>query len=247
MADKYDFTKTDNIRVICRFRPASKTEKEEEKLGELGSDEPKFRSQQEVVMKYPPPNEHKEFKCTLDRMFRMHTQQKKIFDLVGRPMVQAVLEGFNATVFAYGQSGSGKTWTMFGPDAAGKKGSSDDIGLVQRCCSYLFDKLRTLTTGPSANTLEWQCSVSFIQIYKEHLSDLLEPKTKNLQIRTDFQTDTPYVENLRTVAVNGLADILKYLVTAFSNRIVASHKLNSESSRSHMMLTLNVEQKVLSH
>merc|ERR1719474_109654 len=193
-------------------------------------------------MKYPPPNEAKQFKCVLDRMFRMNTPQKKVFDSVGRPMVQAVLEGFNATIFAYGQTGSGKTYTMFGPDQ--KKAKADDIGLVQRCCSYLFDKLRKLESGVSAEVLEWQCTASFIQIYKEHLSDLLEPKSRNLQIRTDFQTDTPYVENLRTVSIKGLGDVLKYLVNAFSNRIVASHKLNSESSRSHMLITLNVEQKI---
>ena len=100
-------------------------------------------------------------------------------------------------------------------------------------------------TGVTADVLEWQVTASFIQIYKEHLSDLLEPRSKNLQIRTDFQTDTPYVQGLRTVSVNGLGDVLKYLMNAFSNRIVASHKLNSESSRSHMLLTLNVEQKVI--
>merc|ERR1712233_166579 len=103
---------------------------------------------------------NKKFKAVLDHMFRMSTKQKKIFDLVGRPMVQAVLEGYNATIFAYGQTGSGKTYTMFGPE---KKKDQVALGLVQRCCTYLFDKLRKLTQGVSAEVTEWQVTASFIQ------------------------------------------------------------------------------------
>ena len=242
MTEKYDFKKADNIRVIARFRPSSETEKREEKIQSLDANEPKFRTVQEVVMKRPGRESSKQaFKAVLDHIFRMSTTQKKIFDLVGRPMVQAVLEGYNATIFAYGQTGSGKTYTMFGPE---KRKNELDLGLVQRCCTYLFDKLRKLTQGVSAEVIEWQVQASFIQIYKEHLSDLLEPSARNLQIRTNFQTDTPYVENLKSVSVNNIEDVLINLGIAFSNRIVASHKLNSTSSRSHMLLMLNVEQKV---
>merc|ERR1712083_883494 len=91
--------------------------------------------------------------------------------------------------------------------------------------------------------VEWQVTASFIQLYKEHLSDLLEPSSRNLQIRTNFQTDTPYVENLKAISVNNIEDVLINLGIAFSNRIVTSHKLNSTSSRSHMLLMRNVEQK----
>ena len=231
-----------NIRVICRFRPANDNEKREEKLQSLGSDEPTFKSTREVILKRPPKSE---FKCVLDHMFKMNTNQKKVFDLVGRPLVQEVLKGFNSTIFAYGQTGSGKTYTMFGPDQRKRK-TDMDLGLVQRCCTYLFDKLRNkLKTGKAGDVvLEWQVTASFIQIYKEHISDLLEPTMRNLQIRTDFQTDTPYVENLKVVSVNSLEEVLINLGIAFSNRKVASHKLNSESSRSHMLLMLDVEQKV---
>ena len=112
MTEKYDFKKQDNIRVIARFRPASETEKREEKIQSLDANEPKFRTVQEVVMKRPVKGDTKQnFKAVLDHIFRMSTTQKKIFDLVGRPMVQAVLEGYNATIFAYGQTGSGKTHT----------------------------------------------------------------------------------------------------------------------------------------
>eukprot|EP01084_Bolivina_argentea_P093525 168200_1 len=238
-AQKYDFKKADNIRVIARFRPSSETEKREEKIQGLEPNEPKFRTIQEVVMKRAR-SEQQAFKGVLDHIFRMSTTQKKIFDLVGRPMVQAVLEGYNATIFAYGQTGSGKTYTMFGPE---KRKTELDLGLVQRCCTYLFDKLKKLTQGVSAEVTDWQVTASFIQIYKEHLSDLLEPSKRALRIRTNFQTDTPYVENLKNVSVNNIEDVLINLGIAFSNRIVASHKLNSTSSRSHMLLMLSIEQK----
>merc|ERR1712130_154095 len=212
-------------------------------MGDLDGNEPKFRpGNQEVVMKRPGKQSEKaQFKCVLDHIYKMSTPQKKIFDGVGRPMVQAVLEGYNATIFAYGQTGSGKTYTMFGPEK--KKKKEMDLGLVQRACTYLFDKLRKLTEGVNAEVVEWQVTASFIQLYKEHLSDLLEPKSRGLRIRTNFNTDTPYVENLKSVSVNNIEDVLINLGIAFSNRIVASHKLNSTSSRSHMLLMLNIEQK----
>eukprot|EP01084_Bolivina_argentea_P264168 447387_1 len=109
LTEKYDFRKMDNIRVIARFRPSSSGEKREEKINNMEANEPKFRSVQEVVMKRPKEEQQK-FKAVLDHMFKMSTTQKKVFDLVGRPMVQAVLEGYNSTIFAYGQTGSGKTY-----------------------------------------------------------------------------------------------------------------------------------------
>merc|ERR1712154_16292 len=100
ISQKYDFKKADNIRVIARFRPSSETEKREEKQrDDLDGNEPKFRTSQEVVMKRPGKQSDKaNFKCVLDHIFKMSTTQKKVFELVGRPMVQAVLEGYNATI-----------------------------------------------------------------------------------------------------------------------------------------------------
>lgn len=137
---------------------------------------------------------------------------------------------------------------MFGPE---KRTNDTQLGLVQRCTTYLFDKLRKRTVvsakADDENTVKaWQLEAEFIQVYKDQLSDLLEPKTnpRSLQIKTNFQTDTPYVENLKSVSLNTVADLIIHLSEAHRNRIVASHKLNSTSSRSHMLLMLTLEQQM---
>ena len=233
-----------NIKVFARFRPISNTEKEEEICQELQDNGPRFRSSQEVILKRSSKSSSKtrqQFKAVLDHMFEMTTTQKEVFEVLGRPMVDAVLQGYNSTIFAYGQTGSGKTYTMFGPN---KRKSESDLGLVQRSCNYLFDKLSKSTQGVSQQVVEFQVEAAFIQIYKSHISDLLAPNSKDLRIKTDFQTNTPYIQNLKSVTVNSVEDILINLQIAFGNRKVASHKLNATSSRSHMLLMLTVVQKV---
>jgi len=135
--DEYDFRKFDNIRVIARFRPSMEHEKREEKIQGFQDDEPQYLSKQEVSVTRSENGKQEAFKCVLDHIFRSSASQKQVFNLVGRPMVKAVLEGYNATIFAYGQTGSGKTFTMFGPE---KRKEETELGLVQRCCTYLFEK-----------------------------------------------------------------------------------------------------------
>eukprot|EP01083_Nonionella_stella_P228745 810415_1 len=185
MTTKFDFHKMDNIFVVARFRPSSETEMNESKEAK----EPNFVSTMEVKLKRSNKSKKKpQFKATLDHIFDMSTSQKKLFDFIGLPMVQAVLEGYNSTIFAYGQTGSGKTYTMFGPE---EKKAEKDVGLVQRCCTYLFAKLRKSTQGVSSQVTEWNVTASFIQIYKSTLSDLLDPKNKSLTIKHNFQTNVP--------------------------------------------------------
>src|SRR5690606_9588299 len=92
---------------------------------------------------------------------------------------------------------------------------------------------------------QWEVSAEFIQIYKEQLLDLLDPKKKQrLQIRHNFQTDTPYVANLKSINISNMSDMLLNLIEANKNRITVSHKLNAESSRSHMLVILTLQQQV---
>eukprot|EP00483_Globobulimina_turgida_P005121 UN05131 len=161
MASKFNIKSMVNIRVVARFRPSSETEQNESN----DSDAPTFRTQQTVILKRPnKPKQQQQFKASLDQIFDMETTQKKLFDCVGLPMVQAVLEGYNSTIFAYGQTGSGKTYTMFGPET--KNMNPRDLGLVQRCCTYLFAKLRKATQGVSAQVTEFNVTAAFIQLYK---------------------------------------------------------------------------------
>jgi len=242
--EDFDFRKFENIRVIARFRPSMEHEKREEKIQGFQDDEPQHLSKQEVSLSRGENGKQETFKCVLDHIFRSSASQKQVFNLVGRPMVQAVLEGYNATIFAYGQTGSGKTFTMFGPE---KRKEEQELGLVQRCSTYLFEKLyKRAGAGAGQDEIKaWQLQAEFVQVYKDTLSDLLEPnKAQRLNIRTNFQTDAPYVENLKCISVENINDLLIALSQAHSNRVVASHKLNATSSRSHMLLILTLEQQM---
>ena len=104
-AKEYDFRKVDNIRVIARFRPSNENEQREEKRQHLKDTVPVYKSKQQVeLVRHDKPQN---YQCTLDHIFKTSTTQKQVFNIVGRPMVQACLEGYNATIFAYGQTGSG--------------------------------------------------------------------------------------------------------------------------------------------
>eukprot|EP01083_Nonionella_stella_P242459 845729_1 len=112
-----DWKNMENIRVICRFRPINSREIREEKSAGLRDIAPIIADDGRCVKVHregsrsaAPPMEF-----YLDRILGSNTTQQSLYLNVGKPMVEACLEGYNTTIFAYGQTGSGKTYTMFGP------------------------------------------------------------------------------------------------------------------------------------
>jgi hypothetical protein len=100
--------------------------------------------------------------------------QESIFESVGKPMCEAVLEGYNATIFAYGQTGAGKTFTMMGSATHGdaELGGLDDThsdsrGLIQRVFDYLFKRIKELEIGD--DKVEVSCKCSYLEIYNEQV------------------------------------------------------------------------------
>eukprot|EP01083_Nonionella_stella_P304101 1055288_1 len=105
-----DWKGGDSIRVICRFRPANKREKAYSQENDIPDDPPDWESEQTVCVsriqdRSKGRSSNKPYKCTLDTIFASNTTQKQIFYSVGQPMILSTLEGFNSTIFAYGQSG----------------------------------------------------------------------------------------------------------------------------------------------
>ena len=106
---------------MCRFRPPNRKELQFTKKTNTPDRPPQFLSEQTIhLARHPNPNQQinqlsksKPFKCTLDTILSEKTTQKQVFYLVGQPMILSCLEGFNSTIFAYGQSGSGKTYTVW--------------------------------------------------------------------------------------------------------------------------------------
>jgi len=159
--------------------------------------------------------------------------QERIFKLAGRPMVNNVLQGYNSCIFAYGQTGAGKTYTMMGPDSQSK-----DRGITPRVFEMLFEKVGELERHGR------KCFIrcSFLEIYNEQLRDLLVESDATLNLREDARKGV-HVEGLSEHSVFGLADVMALIEVANGNRRVGSTRMNSESSRSHTVFTCTVEQK----
>ncbi|KAG6785287.1 hypothetical protein POTOM_011017 [Populus tomentosa] len=167
-----------------------------------------------------------------------------MFQLVGAPLVENCLAGFNSSVFAYGQTGSGKTFTMWGPANAlsSENLSGDQQGLTPRVFQRLFDRINEEQIKHTDKQLKYQCRCSFLEIYNEQITDLLDPGQRNLQIREDMQTGV-YVENLREEYVFTMKDVTQLLIKGLSNRRTGATSINAESSRSHSVFTCVIESR----
>ena len=168
-----------------------------------------------------------------DKVFNQDSTQKEVFEEIGCPLVESILEGFNSTLFVYGQTSSGKSFSMQGPDIS-------DIhmkGLIPRVIQRLFESIEN-----SLETIEWLVKVSIYEIYMEKIRDLLDVDRKDLRIRED-QVRGIYVQNLSEFYVSDTQEIYSLLTVANRNRIVAATKMNEASSRSHLLFQLEVYQK----
>lgn len=181
---------------------------------------------------------------TFDEVADVDSTQKDIFEMVGLPLVENCMGGFNSSIFAYGQTGSGKTYTMWGPtyDSRGDQYPNKDRGLTPRVFEQLFTRIEEEEAKNIDKQLRYQCRCSFLEIYNEQITDLLDPNRKNLQIREDTKTGV-YVENLTEEYVSSVADVKQLALRGLANRRVGSTSMNAESSRSHSVFTCILESR----
>ncbi|KAL8217308.1 hypothetical protein R6Q57_024145 [Mikania cordata] len=217
------------VKVIVRMRPPNKNEEEGEVVVQ------KMSGDSLTILGQP---------FTFDSVADATSNQDDIFNLVGAPLVENCLAGFNSSVFAYGQTGSGKTYTIWGPINAlsEDKLSSDQQGLTPRVFERLFSCISEEQNKHADKQLIYQCRCSFLEIYNEQITDLLDPSQKNLQIREDIKTGV-YVENLTEESVCKIKDVTQLLKKGLSNRRTGATSINMESSRSHSVFTCIVESR----
>ncbi|KAJ6338839.1 hypothetical protein OIU76_008325 [Salix suchowensis] len=218
------------VKVIVRMRPLKKADEEE------GETIVQKMSNNSLAINGQT--------FTFDSVADTGATQLDMFQLVGAPLVENCLAGFNSSVFAYGQTGSGKTFTMWGPANAlsSENLSGDQQGLTPRVFQRLFDRINEEQIKYTDKQLKYQCRCSFLEIYNEQITDLLDPSQRNLQIREDMQTGV-YVENLREEYVFTMKDVTQLLIKGLSNRRTGSTSINAESSRSHSVFTCVVESR----
>ncbi|TYH49811.1 hypothetical protein ES332_D10G160900v1 [Gossypium tomentosum] len=217
------------VKVVVRMRPPIKEEEEGDTIVQkVTSDSLSINGQT----------------FTFDSVASSDATQLDIFQLVGAPLVENCLAGFNSSVFAYGQTGSGKTYTIWGPANAllEENLSSDQQGLTPRVFERLFARINEEQIKHADKQLKYQCRCSFLEIYNEQITDLLDPNQRNLQIREDVKSGV-YVENLTEEYVSSMKDVTQLLIKGLSNRRTGATSINAESSRSHSVFTCVVESR----
>jgi hypothetical protein len=215
---------SNNVKAFARFRPLNSLEEE---FGEAGI---RFESESAVVIVGGLGEES----FTFGRVFSPEASQKEVYITVGQPSVNDVVSGYNATVIAYGQSGSGKTFTMMGGDL------QDDCtrGVIPRAIQDLF---RAVMLTDQSTEFTFKCSL--LEIYKEKLRDLFDVGCTDLRIK-ESPSRGIYVENLSEISVTSEAETFDILALGESMRTVGSTKLNAKSSRSHQLFMVEVVQKL---
>lgn len=227
-----------NIRVFCRFRPLNTNEivnGSERMITIPDSNNVSVRS-----------NENKQVnKFKFDHIFGEDSTQEKVYQIVGKPLVEEILEGYNATIFAYGQSSSGKTTTMTGYSQLVDNNEllarddvvlwrhQKDMGIVPRLIQELFETIK------NKQGFEFSIQVSYVEIYLEKIRDLLNPRNDNLEIRENRYKGL-WVENVKEVYVSSFEEAIKVMRQGELNRTVASTAMNAHSSRSHSILIVNL-------
>ncbi|KAL2316687.1 hypothetical protein Fmac_030563 [Flemingia macrophylla] len=186
---------------------------------------------------------------TFDSVFDSHTNQEDIFQSVGVPLVKNALAGYNTSILSYGQSGSGKTYTMWGPPSAMFEEPSPQShkGIVPRIIHMLFSELEREQHASEGKLFNYQCRCSFLEIYNEQIGDLLDPTQRDLEACTchsfikDDSKNAFYLENLTEEYVTSYDDVTQILIKGLSSRKVGATSLNSKSSRSHIIFTFVIE------
>ncbi|XP_055502048.1 kinesin-like protein KIF1A isoform X4 [Leucoraja erinacea] len=164
-----------------------------------------------------------------------YASQQQVYCDIGDEMLQHAFEGYNVCIFAYGQTGAGKSYTMMG------KQEKEQQGIIPQLCEDLFGKI-----NDSANAnLSYSVEVSYMEIYCERVRDLLNPKTKgNLRVR-EHPILGPYVEDLSKLAVTSYNDVSDLMDSGNKARTVAATNMNESSSRSHAVFNIIFTQKIL--
>ncbi|XP_041129445.1 kinesin-like protein KIF1B isoform X15 [Polyodon spathula] len=161
--------------------------------------------------------------------------QSKVFNDIGKEMLQHAFEGYNVCIFAYGQTGAGKSYTMMGKQEEGQE------GIIPLLCEDLFEKIN----DNRKDEISYSVEVSYMEIYCERVRDLLNPKNKgNLRVR-EHPLLGPYVEDLSKLAVTSYTDIADLMDAGNKARTVAATNMNETSSRSHAVFTIVFTQRKL--
>ncbi|XP_017277974.1 kinesin-like protein KIF1A isoform X7 [Kryptolebias marmoratus] len=224
-----------SVKVAVRVRPFNSRE--------IGKDSKciiQMSGNTTTILNPKQPKENKSF--NFDYSYWSHTtpedinyaSQMQVYKDIGEEMLLHAFEGYNVCIFAYGQTGAGKSYTMMG------RQEKDQQGIIPLLCEDLFTKINDSNND---NNMSYSVEVSYMEIYCERVRDLLNPKNKgNLRVR-EHPLLGPYVEDLSKLAVTSYNDIQDLMDSGNKARTVAATNMNETSSRSHAVFNIIFTQK----
>lgn len=218
---------SESVRVVVRCRPMNGKEKAasydkvvdvDVKLGQVSVKNPKG-----VAHEMP-----KTF--TFDAVYDWNAKQFELYDETFRPLVDSVLQGFNGTIFAYGQTGTGKTYTM-----EGVRGDPEKRGVIPNSFDHIFTHISR------SQNQQYLVRASYLEIYQEEIRDLLsKDQTKRLELKERPDTGV-YVKDLSSFVTKSVKEIEHVMNVGNQNRSVGATNMNEHSSRSHAIFVITIE------
>nr|XP_046193699.1 kinesin heavy chain-like [Oncorhynchus gorbuscha] len=208
-----------NIKVLCRFRPLNQSEI-------IRGDKfiPLFQGDDTVSIAGKS--------YVFDRVFPTNTTQEQVYNTCAKQIVKDVLGGYNGTIFAYGQTSSGKTHTM-----EGKLHDPHGMGIIPRIAEDIFNHIFAMDEN-----LEFHIKVSYFEIYMDKIRDLLDVTKTNLAVHED-KNRVPYVKGCTERFVSSPEEVMDVIDEGKANRHVAVTNMNEHSSRSHSIFLINIKQE----
>jgi len=235
------------IKVVIRCRPFLGFEKGNASVVEiLDGDRIKIVPKNQAGGTGSP----KEF--TFDATYKLDSTQTEVYSRSIKPLVNACLLGYNATVVAYGQTGSGKTHSILGQTEGADPNLDPEqdftqAGVIPRALRALFHYLKgQKDASVKKRSFDFNVKVQFLEIYGEDIRDLLQPTDggPKLSIRDGKKGVEPEVINIKNVVVENAEEALLCLTRGSLRRVTRATQMNSESSRSHAIMSVVIEQKV---
>ena len=229
--------KYQHIQVFLRVRPLSNIEIKRKSKTII---ETSPNGKEVIVHERQQDKVAKKFK--FDSVFGPSSKQIDVYNAVVSPLLEQVLDGYNCTVFAYGQTGTGKTFTMEGinNDPTLHWQSDSSAGMIPRSLSHLFDKLQLIESQ------EYTVRVSFLELYNEELFDLLSVNDDGSKIRLYEDASKKgaiVIHGLEEVTIHNKSEVSKLLEKGSERRQTAATLLNAHSSRSHTLFSITVHMK----
>ncbi|XP_013384614.1 kinesin-like protein KIF3A isoform X1 [Lingula anatina] len=228
MPEKKDPKDSDNVRVVVRCRPINSKEKDSGCKLTVNIDE--VRGTVTVQNPNAPQGEPPKV-FTFDTVFGMESKQVDVYNQAARPIVDSVLEGYNGTIFAYGQTGTGKTFTM-----EGVRTVPELRGIIPNSFAHIFGHM-----AKAEGDTRFLVCVSYLEIYNEEVRDLLG-KDQSVRLEVKERPDIGvYVKDLLRVPVHNADEMDRVMTLGNNHRSVGATQMNAHSSRSHAIFSITIE------